>query len=100
DTLLVLSMLGHSYAASGKRAEAQKVLDELKKQSKEKYVSPYYMTVVCAGMGEKEQAIEWLQKAYEDKSEWLVWIKVDPVLDGLRSDPRFKEIMQRIGLTL
>lgn len=96
---LSLAGLGHAYAVSGKRDEAQKLLNELNEQSQQRYVSPYYMAMISAGLGEHDQSFEWLDKACKDRSGWLVFIKVDPNLDGLRSDPRFTDLLLRIGLT-
>jgi tetratricopeptide (TPR) repeat protein len=93
-----LSVLGHAYAASGKRAEAQKVLAELKNPLKQRYVAPLYIAVIYAGLGDKAPALEWLERAYEDHSDRLAWIKVDPRLDGLRGEPRFQDLLRRMHL--
>lgn len=92
--------LGHAYAVSGKRDKAQKVLDESKELSKQRYVSPYSIATIYVGLGEKDQAFEWLRKAYEDRSVWLIHLhlKADPRLDGLRSDPRFTALLKKMGL--
>jgi len=92
--------LGHTYAVSGKRDKAQKVLRELKELSKRRYVSPYSIATIYIGLGEKDRAFEWLQKAYEDRSVWLIHLhlKVDPRLDSLRSDPRFTVLLKKMGL--
>jgi tetratricopeptide (TPR) repeat protein len=92
------SMLGHAYALSGKKAEAQKMIDELKDLSKRSYVPPYNIAVVYAGLGDKDQAFAWLDRAYNDRSFYLTWIKVDPDLDSLRSDSRFADLVRRVGL--
>ncbi len=94
----MLGGLGHAYAVSGKRAEAQKVLAELKDLSKRRYVAPFDVALVYAGLGDKAQALEWLGKAYEDHSQWFVWIKVDPRFDTLRGEPRFQDLLRRMGL--
>ncbi len=88
-------VLGYAYAVSGRRAEAQKELDQLKEQSN----SPYDIAMIYTALGDKEQAFEWLEKAYEDRSGGLVFLKVDPGLDSLRSDPRFADLLRRVGLT-
>src|SRR5262245_19361153 len=96
----LLASLGHAYALSGQRAEAQKVFAELTEITRHKYVSPYDVATVSAGLGEKEQAFVWLEKAYEDRSGGLaVLLKVDPKLDGLRSDSRFRDLLRRVGLS-
>ncbi|MCI0391995.1 MAG: hypothetical protein MOB07_24945 [Acidobacteria bacterium] len=89
--------LGHLYAVWGKRAEVEQVLAELLKQSEQSYVSAYDIAVIYAGLGEKEQAFRWLDKAVEQRPFWLCWLKLDPRLDGLRVDPRYFSLLQRIG---
>jgi len=85
---------------SGQRAEAQQVFAELTEINRHKYVSPYDVATVSAGLGEKEQAFVWLEKAYDDRSGGLaVLLKVDPKLDGLRSDSRFRDLLRRVGLS-
>ena len=95
---LALAALGHAYAVSGKTTEAQRVLNELKESSKRRYVSLYGIAAIHAGLGEHDQAFEWLEKAYEERSGWLVWLKSEPVSDVLRSDPRFQNLLRRVGL--
>ncbi|MGH9863004.1 MAG: tetratricopeptide repeat protein [Candidatus Acidiferrales bacterium] len=93
-----LAALGHAYAVSGKRAEAQKVLEELNQLRKRRYVSAYLVAVIHAGLGEKDQAWAWLENAYEERASWLGWmLKVDPRLDPLRSDPRFADLLRRMN---
>ena len=92
------ALLGRAYAVSGKRAEAQKVLDELKERSKRSYVPPYNIAIIYTGLGEKDQALAWLEKAYAERSFYLTLLKVDPDLDSLRSDPRFQDLARRVGL--
>jgi len=90
--------LGHVYAASGKREQAQQVLAELLELRKRRYVSPYNIAKVYTGLGEKEHAFAWWQKASEERSYGLIFAKVDPVFDSLRSDPRFTDLLRRVGL--
>jgi DNA-binding winged helix-turn-helix (wHTH) protein/TolB-like protein/Tfp pilus assembly protein PilF len=94
---LMISLLGHAYAVSGRKVEAQRILDELDQQ-KQRYVSPYTVATIYAGLGEKDKAFKWLEKAFEDRDIWLMNLKVDPVLKDLRSDQRFTNLLQRIGL--
>ncbi len=98
DNQYVLGALGEAYARSGNRSEALKAIEELKERSKQRYVSPHCVAMVYVGLGEKDLAFEWLEKAYEARSEHLGWLKVDARMDPLRSDPRFAELMRRIGL--
>ncbi|HSO76792.1 MAG TPA: hypothetical protein VLU47_18340, partial [Blastocatellia bacterium] len=95
---LMIALLGHAYAVSGKKVEARRILADLDQQ-KQRYVSPYTIATIYAGLGEKDQAFKWLEKAVEDRDIWLMNLKVDPVLKSLRSDPRFERLLQRIGLT-
>jgi tetratricopeptide (TPR) repeat protein len=94
---LMISLLGHAYAMSGRKVEAQHVLAQLDQQ-KQRYVSPYTVATIYAGLGEKDQAFKWLERAFEDRDIWLMNLKVDPVLKNLRSDQRFESLLQRIGL--
>jgi len=90
--------IGHLYAVWGKRDEAQQILAELIKKSEQSYVSDYDVAVIYAGLGDKDQAFGWLDKAVEQHSFWLSWLKLDPRLDPLRSDPRFSNLLQRVRM--
>ena len=90
--------LGQAYALSGRRTEASKEIDKLQELSKQRYVAPYNLALIYISLGDKNNALEWLEKAYEDRSTLLVWMKVDPRLDNLRSEPRFKAVMRQMGL--
>ena len=94
---MIRSDIGHLYAVWGKRAEAQQVLAELLKKSEQSYVSAYDVAVIYAGLNENEQAFRWLDKAITQRPFWLCWLKVDPRLDGLRADPRFRDSLRRVG---
>lgn len=94
----VLGLLGHAYAASGKRNEAVKILNEMQEMSKQKYVSPYDLAILYTGLGEKDKALEQLNTAYEERSGWIIHLKVEPLFDPLRSDPRFQDLLRRVGL--
>jgi len=96
-TPLVIGQLGYAYAKSGRKDEARKLLAELKEQSKRRYVASYWIAVIYVGLNEKDEAFASLEKAYQEHSWWLVWIKMEPKMDGLRSDPRFTDLMRRIG---
>jgi len=95
---LALAYLGNVLARSGERSRALQVLAELKAASKQKYVNSASFARVYAGLGDKEQAFAWLEKAYEERSTGLYLLNVDPTWDGLRSDPRFNDLLRRIGL--
>ncbi len=91
--------LGHAYAVSGAKGQAQKALDQLKEQARRRFVASYEFAVLYAGLGEKQQALNWLEKAYQERdSSWLVDVKIDPRFDGLHREPRFQELVQKIGL--
>ena len=90
--------IGRVYALSGKRDDAHKVIDDLGQISKQRYVSSYNVALIYIGLGEKDRAFDSLEKAYKERSDLLVYLKVDPRLDTLRSDPRFADLMRRIGL--
>ncbi len=91
--------LGHAYARAGKSAEARKLLSELKEESKRRYVSWSDFAAIYAGLGEKDQAFACLEKAYEQRDTKLVTRgSLNPLLDPLRSDPRFADLLRRIGL--
>jgi TolB-like protein/DNA-binding winged helix-turn-helix (wHTH) protein/Tfp pilus assembly protein PilF len=96
-TPLMISALANAYARSGNKAEAEKLLADLISESKKQYVSPYYFAVVYVGLGEPERAIDWLEKALGDRSNGLVFLKVEPELDNLRSNPRFVALQQKLN---
>ena len=90
----------HLAAVSGRRAEALKVLDQLTELSKQKYVPAERIAMIYTGLGEKDKAIEWLEKGYDEHSIGgpPVGIKVEPEFDPLRSDPRFQDLLRRMNL--
>jgi DNA-binding winged helix-turn-helix (wHTH) protein/TolB-like protein/Flp pilus assembly protein TadD len=95
---LMLALLGHAYAASGKTAEARQVLNDLQQLQDQRYVSPYTVAAIYAGLGDQEQAFKWLQTAVEGRDIWLMNLKVDPVFAKLRSQRQFTDILARIRL--
>jgi Tfp pilus assembly protein PilF len=90
--------LGHVYAISGSEREARTMLIELHGLSRKHYVSAFDIAVIHAGLGDKPQALAWLEKAYDDRSYFLVSLNVDPRFDHLRAEPRFRALVQRVGL--
>src|SRR5262245_1416070 len=92
------SMLAHGYGLAGKKSEAQRVLAQMHDMSTKRYVPPYNMAIAYAGMGDKDQAFAWLERAYADRSFYITWLNYDPQLDSLRSDPRFADLLRRVGL--
>jgi len=97
---VTLAAFGHLYAVTGQKGKAQQMLKDLTALSRsgKSYVSPYYFAIVYAGLEENDLAIEWLNKAYAEKSDYLVYLNVEPLLDSLRSDARFAELVHRVGL--
>jgi serine/threonine protein kinase/TolB-like protein/Tfp pilus assembly protein PilF len=91
-----LAELGHLYARLGRRADAEKVLQELLQRGQKNYVPPYNLATVYMGLGQKEQALTSLEKAYEDRSLLLMFIAVDPEFEGLHSEPRFRALVGKM----
>jgi len=97
DDPLVLGLLGHAYASSGHKTEALKILEQLKDLSKQRYVSAYSFAVVYLALGDKEEALRWLEQSYQDRAGSDVgWIRVDSLVDPLRGDPRFEALAEKI----
>jgi DNA-binding winged helix-turn-helix (wHTH) protein len=96
---VVKAAIGHAQGAAGWKHEALETLDELKRLSRARYVTPYGIALVHAGLGEMDQALLWLQRALDDRAHWLVWLKLDPRFDGLRSDHRLEDVLRRVGLS-
>ncbi|MBZ5644416.1 MAG: tetratricopeptide repeat protein, partial [Acidobacteriia bacterium] len=94
----VLSLLANDYAVSGDKAAARKVLIQLQNLAKKRYVPSLYIAVVHAGLGENDQAFQWLEKAYQERCDYLVYLPSEPLGDTLRSDPRYAELIHRLGL--
>jgi hypothetical protein len=86
------------YAVAGRTADARRILRELTEQSRQRYVSAYNIGVLHAGLGERDEAFRWLQKVEQDRSEWFAAIKVDPRLEILHADPRFADLLRKVGL--
>jgi len=93
-----VAALGHGYALAGRKGEAQQVLKDLSEKSKKTYVSPFDVALIYTALGEKDTAFDWLDKAIDERSTFLVYSKWEPRLDPLRSDPRFKNLLHRVGL--
>jgi adenylate cyclase len=98
DPSLVDGWLGYAYAAAGDRDKAQATIAELDEMSSRRFVSPYWIAIIYLGLGDKERALNGLQKAYEVRSQWLTFLKVERVFDPLRSDPRFIELLKKVHL--
>ena len=95
---LMRGALAHTFASAGRTTEALQMLDELTTLAKQKYVPPYFIAGIHVGLGENDRAIEYLEKSYEEHSHWLIYLHMDPGIDGLRDDPRFQDLLRRVGL--
>ncbi len=93
-----MPVLGYAFAVSGRRDEALKIVEQLKERSRQGYVPSDDIALVYIGLGVRDQAFEWMQKAYEERSGSMVFLKVDPVWDNLRSDPRFTAFLKKMNL--
>jgi tetratricopeptide (TPR) repeat protein len=90
--------LAHAFAVIGRRAEARKILHDFARKSKSAYVSPYMIATIYAGLGEKDEAFAFLEKAYQERSLDISWhLKADLRIDNLRSDPLFQDLVRRVG---
>jgi len=98
DSLIIKVDLARGYALAGKNDEARNILDDLLKQFKEKYVSPYNLATIYASLGSKDKAFNYLEMAFEERSNNLAYLKVDPKLDNLRGDLRFSDLLKKMGL--
>jgi TolB-like protein/Tfp pilus assembly protein PilF len=98
DNVTALTALGHAQALAGKKTDARKVIGRLQELSKQQYVSPFQTAVVYAGLDERKLALDWLEKSREERFNWLPFIQVDPVFKNLRSEPRFVELSNSLGL--
>jgi tetratricopeptide (TPR) repeat protein len=88
---------GRAQAVEGQRAEALATIEELKDLASRRHVSPSYIAMIFVRLGEKDQALEWLERACDDHSYDIAFLNVDPLFDGLRSDPRFADLLRKAG---
>jgi tetratricopeptide (TPR) repeat protein len=95
---VALAAIGNVYGVSGEKERAQNVVDALQTLSTKKFVTSYGMALVYMGLEEKEQVYAWLNKAYEERSNWLVWLKTDPRFNSIRSEKQFEELVNKVGL--
>ena len=98
DDAWPIAALGHALAKGRRVKEARELLRQLEEHTKVGYVAPYSIAVVHAGLGEKAQTLEWLERAFQDRSLRPVWLKLDPRLDGLRQNGELNNLIQRVGL--
>lgn len=98
DSTLTNAALWHAKARRGKTDEVEKVLDEMAKISRQTYFPLYYKAAIYADVGDNDRAFHWLEKCFEERDMWLALLKVDPIWSNLQSDPRFKELLKKMGL--
>jgi adenylate cyclase len=98
ESTVALAMLGHALASAGRKAEAEQVMQKLLDRSKSAYVPSYWIAVIYNGFRDKQNVLAWLERAYDERSSWLAWVKVEPRFDWLRADPGFDSIVKRLGL--
>ena len=97
DDPAVLGYLAHINGLSGNKPEAERILYQLQEVLKPRYVSAYSFALAYLGLGDKEQALRWLEQSYQDRAgSDIGWIRVDPLLDPLRSDPRFQALAEKV----
>lgn len=94
---LAMGFMGYAHALAGQRAEAETLLNILQEISKRKYVSPYSLLVIHLALGPEARVFELLEQLYHERNEWLVWLKVSPELRSVRNDPRFKQLLEKVG---
>ena len=92
-----IGVLGDAYGRAGQRAEAMKLAGEMAGLSRTRYVPPVYRAMICVGLEERSQAMAFLERAYADRSDWMVLLDNEPQFDSLRSDPRFRDLLHRIA---
>jgi tetratricopeptide (TPR) repeat protein len=98
ESVVALSLLGLAYGSAGMKDEAFKILERLDGLPKDRYVGPLFRAFVWTGLGETNTALENLEKAYEERESWMALLKVWPVFDSLRSEPRFNAILKKMNL--
>jgi tetratricopeptide (TPR) repeat protein len=97
---LMRATLAHTFASAGRTTEALQLLDELTTLAKQKYVPPYFIAGIHVGLGDNDRAIEYLEKSWEEHSHWLLYLHMGPGMEALQDDPRFQDLLRRIGLPL
>ena len=96
--LLYLTSLAHAYARAGRKHEARATLARLKEASATRHVSAYHVAVVYIALGDTTSGLDWLERAYDEQSPWIGYMRVDPRVDSVRSQPRFRSLLQRAHL--
>ena len=94
---IITAYLGCTYARNGQRDKALETLKELDRLAEHRFVTPFCQALVYLGLRENNKAMDWLEKAYEERSVWMGWLKVEPIYDPLRSDPRFQALYKKMN---
>lgn len=94
----VIAARGYVLGVCGHRPEAEGILELFRKLAESHFVTSYGVALVYAGLGKKMEALRWLNKAYEERSHWLVWLSLDPRWNDLRSEPLYGELRKRVGI--
>jgi len=97
---IMRAALAQTLAMASEQTRAHQILDDLVELSRQRYVSPYFLSGIYLGLGQHDRAMEYLEKAHKERAHWLLYLHIDPSMDGLRSIPRFQELLLRIGLPL
>jgi len=97
---LMSAALAQTLTTAGRKEQAIQILNELSKLSERNYVAPYFLAGIYVGLGDGDRAMEYLEKAFEEHSHWLIYLHIDPSMDSLRLYPRFQDLLRRIGLPL
>jgi serine/threonine-protein kinase len=95
---LMRAALAHTLGTAGRTEKALEILNDLTEVAKQKYVAPYFFAGIHVGLGENDRAVEYLEKSYEERSHWLIYLHLDPGMDDLREHPGFRDILRRVGL--
>src|SRR5713101_4649285 len=98
DLPVIHALLGHAYALTGRRTEAVNELNKLQASAHSRYIPPSYIGIVWMGLGDKDKAFDWLEKGFQGRSEHMLYLGLEPLVDPLRSDPRFDSLLKRVGL--
>ncbi|HEV2119560.1 MAG TPA: tetratricopeptide repeat protein [Candidatus Bathyarchaeia archaeon] len=98
ESTISLAMLGHANGTAGRNNEAKRILEKLMDRSKKQYVPSYWIAMIHVGLGDKNNAFMWLERAFQERSSWLVWARVEPRFDTLRADRRLRTMLLRMRL--
>jgi hypothetical protein len=91
-------VLAYAYARSGRTAQGQGILNKFLERRKQHYVPPFMIALACAGLGQRDETIDWLNKAFEERDPQLIWVAIDPEFDELHSDQRFTDLLRRMNI--